>query len=588
MGREVDPDLVASHYAQTPVSLLGHGVGAAALLMLFWGHGELRVQLQAWLTLFALVWVGRAALAWRYARARPIASCQWHAWQRRLTLVTLAGGAVWALAATLFYGAADMLQRIALVMILYGYCAGLSSTSYRVFLVYTGMTFIPLIAWEASEGLSHSLPLAGVFTLAWVTTAVIGRHHRTAFLQVLALKRRTQRLAEHLRQEKAAAEAARSRAEAATRAKTQFFQAASHDLRQPLHALGLFAGALQHQPHDEASARLVHSIAESVDALEGLFTELLDLTRIDSGGIDVRPQSVSLQEVFGRLQLDFEPLAFDKGLALHFVGGRHWVHVDPVVLERILRNLLANAIRYTEDGGVLLSCRPRAGQLLLQVWDTGIGIRAEALPYIFDEFYQVSGARRLQSHHRKGLGLGLAIVKRLTDLVQVPLQVRSVPEQGSVFSLTLPMGVPMQLGTQPAPAPAASSLTLAGRHIVVVEDDTVVMQALQALLESWGARVRGFMSYAEAVQWAGLPAVAAPDLLIVDHGLPEGRTGQEVLAVLRERFGPSLPTVMVTGDKLLNLEREVAALDCHLLYKPVAPNRLRALVAYKLSGPGGG
>ena len=247
-----------------------------------------------------------------------------------------------------------------------------------------------------------------------------------------------------LRAEKLVSDAARHEAEVANRAKTQFFAAASHDLRQPLHAMGLFAEALRQRVHQGVNqpevAQLVNSINESVDALEGLFSELLDITRIDSGGVAVNAQAFEVSDILRKLRLHFEPNAFEKGLALRLRGGQRVVHADPLLVERVLRNLVSNAIRYTHDGSVLVATRARGQRVLLQVWDTGPGIGEHERGRIFDEFYQVGGGAAASPEQRKGLGLGLAIVKRLAALMQAPLSMHSRPGHGSVFTLELPRG----------------------------------------------------------------------------------------------------------------------------------------------------
>ena len=355
----------------------------------------------------------------------------------------------------------------------------------------------------------------------------------------MTLKTRTDELARQLRLEMASTETARRAAEAASRAKTQFFAAASHDLRQPLHAMGLFAEALRQRSHDPEVASLVNSINESVDALEGLFSELLDITRIDSGGVDVNLGPVRMRELFSRLRLHFEPIAFEKGLMLSFRGEQHVAQSDPVLLERILRNLVSNAIRYTDDGGVLVSCRKRGGELLVQVWDSGIGIAEQSLTRVFEEFYQVQGHRPLEAHDRKGLGLGLAIVKRLTDLLQAPLDLKSRVGHGTVFSLTVPVGREARGGELPRQASArlALGLTLQGRQIVVVEDDSAVREGLSVLLQGWGAEVLAFETVEAVNAWlracTGQPA---PNLLLVDYRLPQGRTGVDALKAMRAQW----------------------------------------------------
>jgi CheY-like chemotaxis protein/anti-sigma regulatory factor (Ser/Thr protein kinase) len=330
---------------------------------------------------------------------------------------------------------------------------------------------------------------------------------------------------------------------------------------------------------------LVNSINQSVDALEGLFGELLDITRIDSGGVEVQPGPVSIKDLFARLRLTFEPTAFEKGLALSFHGEQRFAHTDGLLLERILRNLVSNAIRYSEDGGVLVACRPRGGKLIVQVWDSGIGIGEASLPHIFEEFYQVQSMRPLEPHQRKGMGLGLAIVKRLADLLAAPLTVRSRPGHGTVFTLEVPAGREPR-GMAPVAANMATRLgiSLQGRHVVIVEDEPAVREGLTVLLKAWGATVDEFDDLAGLQQWLAEEALPAPDLLIVDYRLPQGHTGIDALAALRVRWpGRTLPAIVITGSSLGGHEDEAAKHDFHLLIKPVPPNKLRAMIAFKLA-----
>ncbi|MBE0550043.1 MAG: hybrid sensor histidine kinase/response regulator, partial [Rubrivivax sp.] len=407
----------------------------------------------------------------------------------------------------------------------------------------------------------------------------------------LELEKRVQAARAELHLRLAQTQAAREEAEQASIAKSRFFAAASHDLRQPLHAMGLFAEALRQRAHDPEVASLVNSINESVDALEGLFGELLDITRIDTGGVDVAAAPLRLRELFARLRLHFEPTAFEKGLMLSFRGEQHVAHADPVLLERVLRNLVSNAIRYTDDGGVLVSCRPRGGKLLLQVWDTGIGISEASLPRIWDEFFQAQSKRPLQAHHRKGLGLGLAIVKRLAGLMGAPIGVRSRVGHGTVFSIEVPVGkAPRSIESAPGGTRVPIGLTLQERLFVVVEDEAAVREGLVVLLQAWGARVVAFDSVEAVRDWvaggagaAGPHSAGPPDLLLVDYRLPQGRTGIDALVALRARWPQQrLPAIMITGSSLGGHEDEALDHDYHLLIKPVLPNKLRAMIAFKL------
>jgi signal transduction histidine kinase/CheY-like chemotaxis protein len=576
-------------YTQTPATLAGNFVGVVLIVAFFGGVAE-PARLVGWVGTMALLWCVRLAHYLRFRRQPDADDATLLAWRSSWRTLALMLGASWGVAAWLFWGLGTPSHQVALLLIIYSYCVGsvqMLAGQPRVFVAFLCLVLLPTVARVASDS-AHPfhLQLALIICILFGAVWLMGRTYRSALAQAIDLKLRTDQLAAQLRVEKAAAEDARRVAEAASRAKTQFFAAASHDLRQPLHAMGLFAETLRQRCHDPDVAALVNSINESVDALEGLFSELLDITRIDTGGVELKPGAVRLRDVFARLRLHFEPIAFEKGLALGFHGEAHVAHADPVVLERILRNLVSNAIRYTEDGGVLVSCRRRGQRLLLQVWDSGIGIAEQSLPRIFDEFYQVNSQRPLEPHQRKGLGLGLAIVKRLADLMGAPLTVRSRVGHGTVFSLEVPPGV---VEAPPAEPTAASpkmplGLSLQGRLIVVVEDEPAVREGLTVLLKAWGADVLDFDAVGSVETWLRGAAPPRPDLLIVDYRLPEARTGLEALALLRARWpGQRLPAIVITGSSLSGHENEAEAHDFHLLIKPVLPNKLRAMIGFKLN-----
>jgi two-component system, sensor histidine kinase len=579
-----DADHIRALYVQTPATLTGNAIGMLLMGSIFWQHAPL-AHIGGWLGVGITLWLLRVAHYARFLRNKDAHSDLLREWRKSWMALVLSQGALWGVA-------------VWLILIVYSYCLGsvqLLATQRRVFLAFIGLVFTPTIVRIASDTSQEwSLQLSIVLTLLFCLTVLMARTYGSALGQAISLKRRTDELAGRLRVEMSVAEEARRNAEearraaeAANRAKTQFFAAASHDLRQPLHAMGLFAEALRNKTRDPEAASLVNSINESVDALEGLFGELLDITRIDTGGVDVNPAPVRLKEVFARLRLHFEPTAFEKGLMLSFRGGQHVAHADPVLLERVLRNLVSNAIRYTDDGGVLVSCRPRNGQLLLQVWDSGIGISEANLPRIFDEFFQAQSNRPLEAHHRKGLGLGLAIVKRLAALMGSEITVRSRVGHGSVFAFEVPVGKAprtIEAAALPGGAKAALGLTLQGRHFVVVEDETAVREGLVVLLKAWGATVDAFDTLDAVQQWlASGNAGEPPHLLLVDYRLPQGATGIDALKAMRAHWaGHKLPAIVITGSSLGGHEDEAMAQDYHLLIKPVLPNKLRAMIAFKL------
>jgi len=584
-------DHVRALFEQMPAVLAGNAVGILLVGWAFWSLAPLS-RIGVWLLVALALWGARLAHYLRYRRHRNADAPTLLAWRTSWRMLVLAQGVMWPLAVWLFWGLGSTFHTVALILIAVSYCLGsvqLLAAQPALFITFISIVLLPSIVRVAT---ATSQPwhwqLAVILALLFGITLLMGRTYRDALSQAIGLKQQTEHLAEQLKREKAAADEARRAAETANRAKTQFFAAASHDLRQPLHAMGLFAEALRQRSErnapDPEVASLVNSINQSVDALEGLFGELLDLTRIDTGGVDVQLAPVRMKDIFSRLRLHFEPVAFEKGLALSFHGGQRVAHSDGLLVERILRNLVSNAIRYSSDGGVLVACRPRNGKLLLQVWDSGPGIDASHLPHIFDEFYQVQGPTPLSAHQKKGLGLGLAIVKRLSDLLDAGLSVRSVVGRGTVFSFEVPVGrEPRTITPPPASSAASLGLTLTGRRIVVVEDEPAVREGLLVLLQAWGAQVEALTDLTAVQAWRASPQRQPPDLLIVDYRLPGGHTGIEALAALRARWpGVTLPAIVVTGSSLGGHEDEAGPHDFHLLIKPVLPNKLRAMIGFKL------
>lgn len=584
------PDEVQSAYAYIPATLAGYTAGVGVISLLYWTTTPLSMML-SWLGVFATIWVARFWTMRQFRRASPQALADWQRWRVFGNMGTVSSGVFWGATAWLFYPNGDNIQQVGLIVLIYTFCVAavpVLSTQPRIYLIFAGLCFAPMAARIASEGTAYAYQLAGILLLIISITTVLARSYRLALQRVIDLKVHADELLVQLRVEKQAADAARREAETANRAKTQFFTAASHDLRQPLHAMGLFAEALRNKSHDDEVAHLVNSINASVDALEELFSELLDITRIDSGGVAVNPQHFQIGDILGKLRLHFEPTAFEKGLALRLRGGKHMVNADPLLVERILRNLVSNAIRYTQDGTVLVGCRKRGDRVLLQVWDTGPGISEHEQARIFEEFYQVPGSGVSALHERKGLGLGLAIVKRLAGLMDAPLQVRSQVGHGTVFTLELPPGktVPMKMPVLSGKVPVG--LTLEGRLIVVVEDEPAVRSGLEALLRGWGVNIASFDSVATCSTWAreSDPHITKPDLLIVDYRLENGNNGIEAITALRDRFGEHVPAIVVTGSTMTGHEKEAQDKNFHLLIKPVVPNKLRAMIAFKLGVKG--
>ena len=368
------------------------------------------------------------------------------------------------------------------------------------------------------------------------------------------------------------------RADEANRAKTSFLAAASHDLRQPIHAMALFVSALKDKSRDPQTRPIIDHLVASVEALEGLFDALLDISKLDAGIVRAEIGDFPLQPLFDRVAQDCAADAGDKGLRLRVVPTRAIVRSDATLLERIVRNLVSNAVRYTSAGGVVLGCRPAGKDVRIAVCDSGIGIEPAQLPQIFKEFFQVANPERDRA---KGLGLGLAIVERLAQLLGHSVAVRSVPGRGSTFSVTLPRGEAAAPGPQAARADQPTEGALGGALVVVIDDEAAVREGMREVLTQWGCRPVLAGSADEAL--ARLASEGAPRAVIADYRLREDKTGSDAIERIRAAHGGDIPGVIITGDTAPDRLREAQASGCHLMHKPVRPIRLRALLSYLLA-----
>jgi len=364
-------------------------------------------------------------------------------------------------------------------------------------------------------------------------------------------------------------------AERANQAKTRFFAAASHDLRQPLHALSLFVAALKARSQQTETQTLIENIEASTAAMELLFNALLDISRLDAGAIEAHPVHFSLQKMLRDLDQQFSALAVEKGLRLRFRPCNVTFHSDPLLIERILANLIANAIRYTDDGGVLVACRRRGRMVRLSIIDTGRGIPPDQQENVFHEFVQLHNPARDRS---KGLGLGLAIVSRLGRLLGHRVGLRSRPGHGSVFSIDVPCG-DASLIQPPASASSAPGQIPADALVLLVDDESAILRGMAELFDNWNIDLVTAHSANEAVHW--LDSLGrVPDVIVSDYRLPDDIDGIEVITRLRQKFGRDIPAILVSGDTAPDTILRISQAGLPLLHKPLRPAKLRALLTH--------
>jgi two-component system, sensor histidine kinase len=375
------------------------------------------------------------------------------------------------------------------------------------------------------------------------------------------------------------ADQAREIADRANQGKSRFLATASHDLRQPLQTLALLNGTLRRLVADPDAAEAIAQQELAIGAMSRLLNALLDISKLESGAIKPEPTDFKVATLFEGLRADFASLAANKGLELHIEPSLDCVYSDPSLVEQILRNLLANAIKYTRKGRVLLRCLREDMQVRIEVVDTGIGIPADQIPYIYDEFYQVGVPT---NSTRDGYGLGLSIVQRLVRLLNLGFDVRSEVGKGSAFSVVLPASsgqvAPLHAERQELPCRQPQTAKL---HVLLVEDEEGVRNATRMLLKVDGYRVTAVSSLAEALRTAREDARI--DLLVTDYHLGNGETGTQVIAALRDTLGVAIKAVLMTGDTSTAVRELPLDTRLRMASKPIKAEELlkllRALLA---------
>lgn len=505
---------------------------------------------------------------------KPLARDELPFWIRLMLGFSILNGVLAGMGSLLFFSALPAEKQAILTMVLCCWSAGAIATTSaypRSFYLFSIPFFAPLVyGWAVSDAHGAFVIALMIVLFALIQIAFL---HDNGKMVVDSIRIRYENadLVIQLRAQQREAEAARERAEAANRAKSQFLAAASHDLRQPLYALSLFTAMLNEVAQDAATRDVAKNIEASVQSLDSLFAQLLDLSKLDAGVVKPVVSRFSVSNLLGQLGAEYGPRSAAKGLSFSMSICPDSVSSDPVLLERVVRNLLENAIRYTDRGEIRLSSRPSAYALAIEVADTGIGIPEAEQQRIFEEYYQLSNPSR---DRKLGLGVGLAIVKRLAEMLNCEVQLQSRPGEGSVFRVIVPREHPAGLSHVPAPAEARKPAPgLQGLCVMVIEDDTSIQTGMRMLLDKWGCKAL-LADSLRAAKSLLQQADSHPGLIIADYRLPNGETGIEAIRALQAHLG-KVPAILVTGDTAPERLQEATASGYPLLYKPVTAAELR-------------
>jgi len=559
--RAIDEDLVRVLYAQDAIAFFTHWFAIVVLVSIYWDDMPYPQRFAACFVFYGVANCAALGL-WLCRRRWPdaLTARNWirlHALRGAL-LYSAPGLAIWFAFHT-HQADLPVLHTVMLVTLAAGV---FMSNGFDVLNFSTSITFVLLPAIVLLFG-SHNFDrtiLAVVLAFFFCAINVYAVSYRKLFQRVVQARVDQQHLAESLAEQKEVAEEA-------SLAKTRFFAAASHDLRQPLHAIGLLAASLNDASVTSAQhGKTVDHIVNNVEALNQLFNQVLDLARLESGVTQVIRLHFRLDELFDRVGSQYRPQAAAKGLALRIAPTTMVVYDDPVLLERVLSNLLSNAVRYTEEGAIWVGVR-RAGRRsggYIEVRDSGIGIPAAEQERIFEEFYQVANPQR---DARQGHGLGLPTVKRLVGLLGGELGLRSAPGH-----MGDPGGIVASLSDTVVGGPSAQ-----GRHVLCIDDDPSILEGLTSLLGRWGCVARGVRD--EGLALRALDEGFVPDAVLCDYQLANHRTGAQALTAVRaalQRSGhEGAVMLLITGDMASGELATLATQGIPVLHKPVTPARLR-------------
>jgi two-component system, sensor histidine kinase len=579
---QVLTEQIRSVYLQSPTTTIGSLIVGAVLVAIMRDHVP-----RGWLIAWALVLCAHQALRvyhyLTYRRATPAEQGDAR-WGRLYTMAVILAGCIWGSAGALMFVSGSIAYQAILLVFLTGNVV-VSMLALSAFApavnAFVPLTLLPFIVRALAEGDGEHVYLAIYAALVLIIALTFGRNmHRmireslTKRFENLELIDQLQRRGKELEIQTAVAEQARGEAEKAHSTKMQFFRAANHDLRQPLHALGMYGRALGERIRYPEVLRMVEGMNDSIRALENLFNALLDLSKLEGGGIEPHRRHFALRPMLQNVAREFTVEAKAKGLEFRLKAPEVFAYTDSILLDRVVRNLVSNAVRYTRTGGVLLACRKRRGEIAIEVWDTGPGIAAAERERIFEEFYQVGSPAR---HSTKGIGLGLSIVQRLTQLLGHKLDLASRVGRGTLFRLTVPQGEAVSVAA-PAPAKEDSNRdALEGKLVLVIDDEPAILEAMKAMLCGWRCEsvvADGSDAALEGVAQAG----RYPDLFIADYRLQSHETGVQAAQRIRWELGVQIPTILITGSTSSEHLTEAETADCLVMGKPVLPEDMERLM----------
>jgi len=554
--------LVFQHQKQLAFKLILVPIVIAVIL---WGHVD-NTAVILWAILSILV---RIIGYWQgvYFLKQKLSNKDTLRWGWYYTVFTFVLGVAYGSAVMLFFSSElPLAQQLAILVIIMGYTSGaISIMSHWLPSFYAFM--LPVLIMIAIQLLFQSDSTYKLLSLVPIVQIILvfsmSRAAQQSLLSTIQIRFENAELLKKLKISK-------KKAEEANKQKTRFLASASHDLRQPVHALELFSVSLNDEPLSSKGCNTLSYMKDCIGSLNDLLSSLLDISRLDAGIVEPNFGHIDVSQLIKRVVNNLGNQAEKKGLQLRVHTQELWVNSDSVLLESTIRNLLTNAIKYTNEGGILIACRSRQGEVWVEIWDTGIGISEKELRNIFDEFYQVDNAERDRS---QGLGLGLSIVTREMDMLGHIFSLHSREGKGTMVRIKL-QGVPPSSSVE-ASAIKVSYDRLASKNILIIDDDESILKATKSLVTNWKCHAEIASDFDNA---STICKYFTPDIIISDFRLRDHVTGIDVIEQLRLQLGFKVPAILITGDTAPDRLRQAKESELILLHKPVKPAKLRVAI----------
>lgn len=571
LNHKIRAEQIRLIYRQGPVMVLGATLAATVVAAFLWQSAEVQ-GLLIWISLIVVSALFRIAVFYSFARYSSLAGNSDSPaaenlvlWGRLFWLGSLLSGTVWGALPLLL---ADDLssEHLLVISTIFAGMVAVTASAGSIYLpsFYTfAVPMIVLLVWvQLQTGVDYLILTAALLLLYLVVSALLANRGHRQYVELIKAREHNTALMERVSTEKTIAEKA-------VVAKNRFMAAASHDLRQPLHALNMFIGSLRNRDDDPDRLSILSDMDASARALGQLLFSLQDISKLDAGVLQPKFKSVALNDLLQNLQSEFEPQAEQKGLKWVLEPVQEtYVSTDPVLLERIVRNLIANAIRYTEHGEVRIQAERSSTQVQLSVSDTGVGIPLTEQEGVFEEYRQLAAP---VTAHEQGLGLGLSIVRRFSALLDIPLVLESSPGSGSKFTLMLPESRAFGYNRK---VKDRADATLEDLCVLLVDDELVVREAVGRCLVDWGCRVLTAASAKEAVYQIAV-SDEAPVILLCDYRLRNNESGIDVVHAVREGLNQMLPAIVITGDTSTECLHDAAKSGMKVIHKPVQEQELR-------------